>query len=283
MYKRQDQDTSEFIVTFSLPTGSSLSYTSEKGLQVESLVRGLPGVASTYLTIGSAGSASSTDGSLYVKLVPASRRALSQQQVMSLARRGIASAYGVRGTVLAEASASLTPKPIQVAVTGPSIEVLRSLSDRAAALLASVHGVIEIDSSLARAAPGLRVEVDPASANDLAVSPADVADLMPALLGGRVATRWEDPDGETRNVVVRAAPPAGSRGTQLSLADIPSLPVASGRLDPSGRGSLAVSLSTASAAIASSLERLELPGGYASFRAPMARLRRLFRGRPTQP
>ncbi len=118
---------------------------------------------------------------------------------------------------------------------------------------------------------------------------------------------------EIDSSLARAAPAAGSRGTQLSLADIPSLPVASGRRDPSGEGSLAVSFSTASAAIASSLERLELPEGYASFWAPMARavigglvtstlltllvvpvvtshldgaatrLRRLFRGRPTQP
>ncbi len=288
-----EQDTSEFTISFSTPTGSSLAYTSDKGLELDALLRRLPGVASTYVVIGS------TDGSVFVRLVPTSARRLRQPEVMALARRVVASLYGVRGTVLAQTTASLTPKPIQVAVTGPNIEILRSLSDRVAVLLASVPGVIEIDSSLARAAPGLRIEVDAAYANDLAVSPRDLGGSVFALLSGRRATRLEDASGQERDVVVRAAPPGGDSAPRLSLDDLPGLPVASRRADSQGNGFLdvalsriarlneadeptqidredlarvaritanlesGVSLSTASARIAEAVRRIALPEGYA--------------------
>ncbi len=220
-----ENDEAEFTVNLETPEGSSLGYTESRTLEIERLLRALPGAAATYATIGTGNASTVTRGSIYVKLAPASERKTSQQELMARARGVLGRLYGVSTTVLV--TSSVLPrtggreatKPIQVVVAGPSLDELRKLSKAAAAALASIQGVVEVSSSLGAPGPEARIIVDPDRAEAFGLDPAAVARDLPTYLAGKRATSWQGPSGEERAVVVRL--PAADRRNLTTLDDLP--------------------------------------------------------------
>ena len=232
-----EQDDGEFTVNLEAPEGSSLEYTKSRAIEIEGLLRSLPGAVATYTTIGTGSAATVSRGSVYVKLAPAGSRKVSQQQVMENARAVLRRLYGVGTTVLI--TSSVLPrtggreatKPIQVVVGGPSIEVLRELSGTAAKVLQAIPGVVEVSSSLGVPSPEARIVVDPDRAEAFGLDPARVARDLPVYVAGKRATSWQGPSGDERAVIVRL--PEADRKSLPTLDELP-LPIGPGtsiRLD----------------------------------------------------
>ncbi|HEX6558946.1 MAG TPA: efflux RND transporter permease subunit, partial [Longimicrobiales bacterium] len=212
-------DASEFSITFETPKGSSLAYTSSKADQLAAAVRALDGVSYTYTTIGSGPTGTVTNGEIYVKLTPSHDRDISQQQLMVQARDVVSRIYGATTSVLEYGGMGGTQAPIAVQIRGPDINTLQTLADQMAAQMKQIPGVVDVKSSLGEQRPELRIEVNRDLANEVGLDVGQIAMTVRPFLAGQTATKWEDPSGEERDVVVQVD--AAQRRSPESLAMLP--------------------------------------------------------------
>ena len=285
-----ESDNSEFAVLFETPEGSSLGYTQAKAEQLVAGLRKLEGVDYTYTTVGSGATGTVTSGQIYVSLVKSGERDRSQVELMDDARSTLTRLHGVSVQVLEAGGLGGAQAPLQVELRGPDVRELQRVSAQALAAIRKIPGVVDVQSSLGEPRPELRIVVDRERANQIGVDIGQIAGTIRPLLAGQTATRWEDPTGEERDVVVQVPPEM-----RRSVQDIASIPVTTSekvngiaRLVPladiarieagtapaqidrkdlervatiSGSTS-GISISEASAAIQNELSKLQLPAGY---------------------
>ena len=96
-------------------------------------------------------------------------------------------------------------RPLQLSVQGPDMRGLDPLSAQIMDVIRSVPGAVDIDRSLDRDNPEIRVRIDRKLASDLGINLESLAMTMRTLLNGEVATQYEDEDGDAYDVRVRLA------------------------------------------------------------------------------
>lgn len=224
-----DSDDSQFMVMFETPEGSSLAYTRQKAEAITETLRAIEGVDYTYATVGAGVTGTVTAGDVYVKLVPTHDREQSQDDLMVVARREIARVFGVTASVIDVGGPGGNMKPLMVNVRGPDVDVLQAAASEIARQMAEIPGVVDVESSLGEPRPEYRIEVNRDQANELGLDIGTISATVRPLLAGQTATRWEDPGGAERDVVVQVA-----LERRASLEDLASLPIATTQRDPMG-------------------------------------------------
>jgi HAE1 family hydrophobic/amphiphilic exporter-1 len=214
-----EADNSEFMVTFETPEGSSLDYTWSKADQVLGTLRTLDGLDFTYTTIGSGQTGSVTKGEVFVKLTPSKERKPSQQQLMVVARERLAPIFGVKTAVLEAAGMGGAQAPLQVEIRGPDVDELQRVAGQVLAEVASIPGIVDASNSMGEPRPEYRIDVNRDMANEVGLDIGQIAATVRPFLAGQTATRWEDPSGEERDVVVQIDP--AQRATSADLARLP--------------------------------------------------------------
>ncbi|MBW7932782.1 MAG: efflux RND transporter permease subunit [Gemmatimonadaceae bacterium] len=256
-------DESEFTVTFETPEGSSLAQTRAKAEQIIATLRAMEGVEYTYTTVGAGATGTVRAGEIYVRLSKPHERPRSANEMMMDARAALGRLYGVRSFVLAQSGPGGAQAPLQVELRGPDITELQRLSVQLKNAVEKIPGVVDVKSSLGDPKPELRVELNREAANLAGIDIGSVAATIRPLFAGEVATRWEDPTGEDRDVRLQVAPEL-----RRSIADVSAMPVPTARFGPNGAqytrlGDIAsVTMSTAPAQIdRSRLERVVIISG----------------------
>jgi HAE1 family hydrophobic/amphiphilic exporter-1 len=216
-----DSDNGEFSVTFETPEGSSLSYTEEKALQIETRLRELDEVDYVYTTIGAGATGTVTEGNAYVKLVPAGERARTQAETSVLAREALRPIFGVDVSILEAGGPGGDQKPLQVNIRGPDVAELQSLANALLGRMEAIPGIVDVESSVGEPRPEYRIHVNRDLANELELDIGQIAGTLRPLLAGQTVTTWEDPSGEERDVVVQVAPEH-----RASVEDLSTLPLA---------------------------------------------------------
>ncbi|HEX2062620.1 MAG TPA: efflux RND transporter permease subunit [Thermoanaerobaculia bacterium] len=214
-----DQDNGEFSVVFETPAGSSFDYTVAKAREIDTKLRAMPGVVKTYTTVGAGLTGTVTKGEVFVELVPRGERATGLKEFMQNARTALGSIHNAEVSVLAGGGMGGAQKPLQVVIRGENIDELQRLSGETMKAVARANGAIEVESSLGDPKPEVQLRVDIDKAHDLGLDVAQIATAVQPLVAGSTATRWEDPRGEERDVVVRL--PLAQRATMTTLANIP--------------------------------------------------------------
>jgi HAE1 family hydrophobic/amphiphilic exporter-1 len=222
-------DNSEFSVLFETPEGSSLAYTQSKAIQLDKAIRAIDGVDYTYTTVGSGATGTVTNGNIYVRLVGSKERSHNQQELMVDTREAISRIYGVTTSVLESGGMGGPVAPLQVQIRGPEIATLENLSSQVMAQMKQIKGVVDIQSSLGERRPEYRVDVNRDLANEVGLDVGQIAATVRPFMAGQTATRWEDPTGEEREVVVQIDP-----ASRVSAENLATLPVATSRRDQSG-------------------------------------------------
>ena len=224
-----EQDESAFAVTFETPEGSSLAYTESKAQEIGRVLGGLEGVDFTYTTVGAGVTGTVTAGQVYIDLVSPSERTKSQQALMEEARAKLQPLFGVRTSVLVSGGLGGPQKPLQVNLRGPDVNELQRISERIAAEMRGIPGVVDVETSLGEPRPEYRIDVRRDLASELGLDIGQVSATVRPLLAGQTATRWEDPTGEERDVVVQVAPEE-----RATLANLTALPIATPQRAPAG-------------------------------------------------
>jgi HAE1 family hydrophobic/amphiphilic exporter-1 len=222
-----DFNRGEYQVSFKATPGATLRETGDRAQQMVAKLRELPDVEYTYTTIGEAGSQYRpvTEGTTFVKLKPHGGGTFSA--VLREARNKVEQVPGLTFG-LTEAGA-FGQKPIQISVRGPEIDELDRVSQALVAEMRQIPGIADIENSLEKSKPELRVDVDRQRASDLGVPVSTIATTMQAAVVGQVATTIQDSLGDNHDVRVRL------RADQRRYAeDLMKLSVATDKDDDNG-------------------------------------------------
>ena len=195
-------DRGEFQVSFKSAPGASLEETEIVARDIIGVVAVHPEVAYTYTTIGAGASSAINEGLVYIKLTPKAERDITYDELRNMVRAELAS-YGKAILSVEDVEEMGDAKPIQISVRGPDLAMLDRLSQQVSDLVRSVPGAADVDRSLDRDKPEVRVKIDRKLASDLGINLDSVAVTLRALLNGEVATHFEDEDGDAYDVRVR--------------------------------------------------------------------------------
>ncbi len=226
-------DGGEFNVRLRTAPGSSLTYTTNKAREVADLLQSRPEVEMTYVTIGGGFRGTPNNGSIYVKMVPKSQRRISQEDLQTQLRAELRTIPGVEPMITGTPSIfGGFRQPIIVNVQGPEETRLQIAADQVLEGIRDVPGVAEPNSSFEGQIPQLDVDVDRQQAWAAGLGISSIAGTLSPLFGGQRATRWEDPDGYSHDVVV-----IYPDSLRVSAANVASIPIVSGS-DGATRGSI---------------------------------------------
>ena len=207
-------DNSELNMLVETPPGSSLEYTRLKAEEAATLARRHPEVAYTYTTIG--GDSGAVDAaSIYVRLIPKAERERSQEAVGQTLRSEVQRIAGAN-TAVFTGWLNANFKQIQIEVRGRDSGELARLTERMLPLVRQVPGAVDVGLSTRGQKPELEVELDRGLASTLGLSVGQVAQSLYPAFAGLDAGDWVDPQGETRDVVVRLNPEARRRPADLA-------------------------------------------------------------------
>ncbi len=218
-----DDDQSELEVFLQTPEGSSLERTDRILRQVEGEIGKLKGVEVMFTTIGAGEQSAVTDASLYVGLTPLREgteferiaqhlglrkllglpplreRDFSQQDVMREARRIMAKYPDLSVSVqnlFTTGQTGSRRQPFQLILRGPDLEALDRYSQEIAAQARTVPGMVDVDTTLARRKPEIRVHIDRDKAAVLGVGVDAIAGSLRTMVGGEEATKFKEADDQ---------------------------------------------------------------------------------------
>jgi len=199
-----EYDRGEFQVSFKTAPGSSLDQTESIAREISALVAAYPGVTYTFTTIGAGVSSAINEGTIYIKIKPKKERSISFDDMRIRLRRQLAS-YSRAITSVEDVQDLGDAKPIQISVRGSDLTELDRVSTQLGEIVKKVPGSVDVDRSLDRDKPEVKVHIDRKIASDLGINLDSVALTLRALLNGEVATQYEDEDGDAFDVRVRLA------------------------------------------------------------------------------
>ncbi|HEU4454362.1 MAG TPA: efflux RND transporter permease subunit, partial [Longimicrobium sp.] len=234
-----DFDGGEFNVGFRAPPGSRLEFTVDRGREIDRFLRSQPEVAYTYMSMGGGFRGTPSNGQIFVKLKPKEERSRSQEEIQTALRGELRRFTGVRANI------SGTPtifggrgQPIQVNVQGPEFATLQAASNQVLEALREVPGVAEPQSAQEDRIPQLEVVVDRQRAWAAGVGIESIGSTLQPLFTGQRATRWEDPQGYSHDVIV-----VYPDSLRTSAADVADIPVPSSNVDAGTRQAAMIPLS----------------------------------------
>jgi hydrophobic/amphiphilic exporter-1 (mainly G- bacteria), HAE1 family len=223
-----DEDGGEFTVGFRVPPGSRIDYTVEKGREIATFLKAQPDVDFTYLSIGGGPGGTPTNGNIFVKLKDKSQRNRSLFEIQDELRGKLRNLPGVRPSIQGQRSIfGGYRQPIVVNVQGPESSRLKLAAAQALDAIRKVPGIAEPNSSDDGEIPQLEVRVDRQEAWRAGLGIGSIATTIAPLFQGQRATRWEDPQGYTHDVIVIY--PDSMRTSASNVSDIM---VASTSADP---------------------------------------------------
>jgi HAE1 family hydrophobic/amphiphilic exporter-1 len=225
-----EPDLSEILVEITTPPGSAIDYTEAKIRQVQDALKEFPEVEYSFASINAGAFARRNVGTLYVRFVPLEQRKHTPQQMTQPFRDRLGQIAGVDNINigLPNLGGGLN-KPIMIALKGQDIAELDRLSQEAMAIIRTVPGVVDLESSLKANKPTVALDVDRALAADLGVSVASIAATLRPLLAGEEAGTWKAPDDEDYDVFVRLP-----RDDRTGLPDLERIYVASNQMNADG-------------------------------------------------
>jgi HAE1 family hydrophobic/amphiphilic exporter-1 len=196
-----DFNRGEYQVSFKATPGATLAETKERALEVVRRLKALPDVDYTYTTIGEAGITRrpATEGVVFVKLKHAHGSTFSK--VLDDARQAVAAVPGL--TYGFTEAGPFGQKPLQYSVRGAEVDELDRISRDLVQAMGKIPGLVDVETSLEKSKPELRLEFDRDRAGDLGLNVAPVAMTLRAAVTGEVATTIEDAAGDTHDVRVR--------------------------------------------------------------------------------
>jgi HAE1 family hydrophobic/amphiphilic exporter-1 len=113
-------------------------------------------------------------------------------------------------------------KPIQISVRGSDLDEMDRVSRELVQAMHRIPGLADIETSLEKSKPEVRVLLDRRRASDLGIGAAAVAATLQAAVTGAVATVIEDEQGDSHEVRVRLAPEQRRLGDDLLALTVPT-------------------------------------------------------------
>lgn len=201
------QDTGQFNVKLDLPPGTSLTATEARAAALAERIREVPGVTSTFTTIGGGDAGQTNSGTIVVSLAPKADRAYHQTEAMAHVRELLAGTPRAIISVepLTAVSGGNRNAQIQLDLRGGDLDALAATANGIADRLRADGHFVDVDTSARPGKPEIEVAFDRERAADVGVMGATIARTVRGLVAGEVATQFESV-GERYDVRVQLAP-----------------------------------------------------------------------------
>jgi hydrophobic/amphiphilic exporter-1 (mainly G- bacteria), HAE1 family len=209
-------DFSETSLSFHTPVGSSIQATEAKAREVESILREFPEVRYTLATINTGNAQGPMYASVYVRLVDRKDRSRNADAMSALLRERLRSVPGITVTHVGLLDAVGGNKQIEFSLQGDDLGELERLSRLVREKLEPIVGLVDLDASVKPNKPTVDVVLNRELASDLGLSTAAVGGALRTLVAGTTVGNWRAQNGETYDVIVRLAPDARQRTTDLA-------------------------------------------------------------------
>jgi multidrug efflux pump subunit AcrB len=194
-------DDGNVSVNVMMPPGVSAYETNRVTLEVEEMVRQMPGLETQFATAGGQFWGGSTGeqagrGSITVVLKPLAQRGVSaadwvQQLQEKIDARGFPGArVFVRPPSIRGLRTNRAGAPVALTVTGDDLNELRSIGEELVFRLRGIPGLENLTPSSDEATPQLAIELDRERASYLGLNVATVGQTLRTALDGTVATRF---------------------------------------------------------------------------------------------
>jgi HAE1 family hydrophobic/amphiphilic exporter-1 len=242
-----ETDANEFNVSYRVPPGSRLEYTQEKGREIARFLKTLPDVEHAQLSVGGGFQGTPSSGRILVILKDKRLRKHTLADIQSDLRGQLRNIPGVRPSITGQRTVfgGGYRQPIIVNVQGPEPTRLRLAAQQILSAVRSVPGVAEPNSSEEGSIPQLNVHVDRQEAWRAGLGIQSIAATLQPLFSGQRATRWEDPQGFSHDVLV-----VYPDSMRVSAADVAGIPIASTATNPLSGAAAMIPLSQVAEVIA---------------------------------
>jgi len=224
-------DQSELTVVFDAPVGTSLDGTAAIASNLSQRVEKNRGVDFAWASVIN----QDNHGQLYVKLIDASKRKFTSQDVAADIRKILTEpayqdlrALVVMPSVLGSGVDYGTIRPL---ILGPDFYRAAEIGEAAAGEMRRVPGLVDVSAEVNLNTPEIQVHIDRQRASDLGVRASDIANTVRLMIAGtdRVSTYKEG--AEQYDVTMQLIPEQQRDPAILSRLMVPSYKVGQVRLD----------------------------------------------------
>ena len=201
------QDTGQFNVKLDLPPGTSLAATEQRAGAIAERIREVPGVRSTFTTIGGGDQGQTNAAEIVVSLVPKAERSFHQTEAMAHIRAILAGTPRAILSVepLTAVGGGQRNAMVQLDLRGPDLDALAASATAIADRMRAAGGFVDVDTTARPGKPEIEVAFDRQRAADVGVQGFAVARTVRGLIAGEVATEFES-GGERYDVRVQLPP-----------------------------------------------------------------------------
>jgi HAE1 family hydrophobic/amphiphilic exporter-1 len=199
------EDRGQFQILVEMPTGTSLDQAAEITFDLAEKAREVPGVLTTFATVGGGVQEKVNSAKIIVNLEHKSKRAYTQEEAMALLRRKLAGKPGVLMSIEPLAMISgggFRNAPVQYNLRGDNLEELEQLANQLADRLRQTPGFADVDITYRSGKPQIDVDIDRTRAADLGIQAMQIASTVRTLVAGEVATEFES-EGDRYDVRVQ--------------------------------------------------------------------------------
>lgn len=205
-------DAGSINISVKMPDGTNLSETDRFVGDLLGKIQAIPEIEGILESVGSGFGMSSTGSnssvaSLIVNLKPLSQRQRSSQEVAeeirSLTENMVGAEIGVKAASSMDFGGGGSLKPISIGIKGDDMEKLKEISREVVAVVKSIPGTREVESSLERGRPELVIKVDRQKATLYGLSSSQIAQMVNTAVSGSVATKYKI-DGDEVDVVIKS-------------------------------------------------------------------------------
>jgi HAE1 family hydrophobic/amphiphilic exporter-1 len=207
-------DLSETQINFYTPVGSAIELTETRARQIDAALRALPEVRYTVTTINSGFAQGRIYGSVYVRLLDRKDRQRGLQQLVTPMREAVSRVPGITVTNIGQTDLGGS-KSIVFSVQGSDLVELERLSRQVMERIATIPGLVDLDSTLKPSKPTLGLTVRRDAAADLGLNVNAIASSLRVLVAGASVGQWRAADGENYDVRLQLAPEWREPGRDL--------------------------------------------------------------------
>jgi len=281
-------DSGDISVSVELPKGAVLEDTARIATEVEEMVKQTKEVKTIFTSIGGTGQmmggSSGAVSQMQVKVGSRTERERSTDEIMEDLRNRLKTVTGAKVTVSGGAQQEMAGgSPIDIAIKGKDLEVLKDLSRQAVQVVSGISGTREVESSLEESRPEIQLLVDRQRAGQLGLTSSQVASSVRTAISGtttstyRVGGREYDirvKVGENNPTLrelegMTIAAPTGTRVPLREVAEITRVngPTSINREDQSRVVNITANvvdrdLGSVTTELKQAMDKVRLPGGY---------------------
>jgi HAE1 family hydrophobic/amphiphilic exporter-1 len=197
------EDQSRFIVNVICPVGSNVDYVDSMLRECERTLaelrdpKGNEVVATFFAAVSIRPGALVSEGIMFVRLVPADKRAWTQTEVINEVRQRLAPVAGMRAVCLDLSTQGFTPTrgyPVNFAVQGPDWDKVTQLAENIKERMIDSKVVTDVNSDYRPGMPEVNVFPDREKAAQLGIPVRSLAWMLNVAVGGVRNGRFTDAD-----------------------------------------------------------------------------------------